>query len=180
MLKAFNTFRKSLKVWHVAPLFLPLLLGSTNIRISPAASSLQGAVPSIPTSVLIDRELAKFRQTQPLPSQVLSTFSARPLPHKNQQVAAVHQMQPKARAASQSSSSTATTTSTASAQASLASLATPKPAQNLPPIPLRVAIALKAKTLTIATSDNGAIANQNGQVLGQLTAQTGRCRHAAV
>lgn len=181
MLKAFNTFRDSLKVWlqvrlkvwHVAPLFLPLLLGSTNIRVSPASSSLQGAVPSIPTSVLIDRELAKFRNTQPLPSQVLSTFSARPLPHKDQKVAAVRKTQPKALVKSQSSSSNVATAPTVAAQASLASLAMPKPAQNLPPIPLRVAIAFKAKTLTIATSDNGAIANQNGQVLGQLTAQTG-------
>ncbi len=173
MIKAFNTFRKSLKVWHVAPLFLPLLLGSTNVRVSPAVSSLQGAVPSITTSVLIDRELARFRQTQPLPSQVLSTFLARPLPHKNQKTAVAPKMQPKAHAVSQHSSSAAITTPTSPAQASLASLAAPKPAQNLPPIPLRVAIAFKAKTLTIATSDNGAIVNQNGQVLGQLTAQTG-------
>jgi stage II sporulation protein D len=170
MLKAFNTFRKSLKVWHVAPLFLPLLLGSTNIRVSPATSSLQGAVPPIPTSVLIDRELAKFRQTQPLPSQILSTFAARPVLHKKEKAAVAHKMQPKALAASQTSSSAAPS---APAQAALATLAAPKPAQNLPPILLRVAIALKAKTLTIATSNQGAIVDHKGQVLGQLTAQTG-------
>jgi peptidoglycan hydrolase-like amidase len=88
-------------------------------------------------------------------------------------VASKPQLKAKALATAQSAQSTLTSAPTGHAQATLASLTTPKPAQNLPPIPLRVAIALKAKTLTIATSDNGAITDQKGQALGQLTAQTG-------
>jgi stage II sporulation protein D len=172
MVKAFNIFRKSLsawplRVWHIAPLCLPLLLGSTNIRVSPAASSLQ-SVPPVPTSVFIDRELAKFRQTQSLPSQVLSTFPKQFLPHSQRQKAtAVRKVQSKA-PATRPKPLPATP-----AQASLASLSAPKPAQNLPPIPIRVAIALNAKNLTIATSDNGSITDRDGRVLGQLPAQTG-------
>jgi stage II sporulation protein D len=174
MIKAFNILRQSprvwpLKIWHVAPLFLPLLLGSTNIRVSPAASGLQSAVPPLPTNVLIDRELAKFRQNQALPSQVLSTFPRQSLPHHNtQKASAAHKAaRTKALAAKQKP------LPATPAQASLSSLTAPKPAQNLPPIPIRVAIALNAKTLTIATSDNGSITDQNGKALGQLPAQTG-------
>jgi stage II sporulation protein D len=179
MIKAFNTALKSLKIWHIAPLFLPLLLGSTNIRVSPAASNLQGAAPSLPTNVLIGRELAKFRQTQTLPSQILSTFPRQPLPHNalphnalsnnpiTHKTTAAYKAQAKATAAKQKP------LPTTPAQASLAFLTAPKPAQSLPPIPIRVAIALKAKALTIATSDNGSITDQNGRVLGQLPAQTG-------
>jgi stage II sporulation protein D len=175
MVKAFNTLRKSfrawpltLKVWHVAPLCLPLLLGSTNVRVSPAASTPQNAIPPVPTTVLIDRELARFRQTQSLPSQVLSTFPKQSLPHHpTQKAAAVDKKHPKAPVA-QRKPLPATP-----AQASLASLSAPKPAQNLPPIPIRVAIALNAKALTIATSDNGSITDRDGRVLGQLPAQTG-------
>jgi stage II sporulation protein D len=172
MVKAFNTVFKSLRMWHVAPLFLPLLLGSTNIRISPAASNLQNAAPPVSTTVLINRELEKFRQTQTLPSQILSAFPRQSLPPTNlhnttNKTAAVHKVQSKTPAAKQKP------LSATPAQASLVSLRAPKPAQNLPPIPIRVAIALNAKTLTIATSDNGSITDQTGRVLGQLPAQTG-------
>ncbi|WP_404786676.1 SpoIID/LytB domain-containing protein [Altericista sp. CCNU0014] len=173
MLKAFNASIQSLRIWHIAPLFLPLLLGSTSARTSPAIST-PAIVPPVPTSVLIDRELAKFRQQpQPLPSQVLSTFSRPSLSKpKPQAIATVPQSQakaPKTQRASSSSSSPAS----APPQATLAALSAPKPARNLPFIPLRVAIAFKAKTLSITTSDNGAIADGNGRVLGQLAAQTG-------
>jgi stage II sporulation protein D len=173
MFKAFNTFRKSLsawpvRVWHVAPLCLPLLLGSTNVRVSPAASNPQNAIPPLPTNVLIDRELAKFRQTQSLPSQVLSTFPKQSLPHHpTQKAAAVDKNHPKAPVVRHKP------LPATPAQASLASLSAPKPAQKLPPIPIRVAIALNAKALTIATSDNGFITDRDGRVLGQLPAQTG-------
>jgi stage II sporulation protein D len=179
MIKAFKIGLKSLKIWHIAPLFLPLLLGSTNIRVSPATSNLQGAAPSLPTNVLIGRELAKLRQTQTLPSQILSTFPRQPLPHNapphnalfnspvTHKTAVATKPQAKATAAKQKP------LPATPAQASLASLTAPKPAQSLPPIPIRVAIALKAKALTIATSDNGSITDQNGRVLGQLPAQTG-------
>jgi stage II sporulation protein D len=178
MVKAFNTVRKSLrawplkvwplKIWHVAPLCLPLLLGSTNIRVSPAASDLLSVIPSVPTTVLIDRELAKFRQTQSLPSQVLNTFPKQSLPrHPIQQTAAVHKKRHQALAAPPKP------LPATPAQASLAALSSPKPAQNLPPIPIRVAIAINVKALTIATSDNGSITDQEGRVLGQLPAQTG-------
>jgi stage II sporulation protein D len=178
MVKAFNTFRKSLsawplnarplKLWHVAPLCLPLLLGSTNIRVSPAASNLQTALPPIPTTVLIDRELAKFRQTQSLPSQVLSTFPKQSLPHRPmQKAAAVSNKHPKTSAARPKP------LPATPAQASLASLSAPKPAKNLPPIPIRVAIAINVKALTIATSGNGFITDREGRVLGKLPAQTG-------
>ena len=172
MVKAFNTVFKSLRIWHIAPLFLPLLLGSTNIRISPAASNLQSAAPPVSTNVLITRELEKFRQTQTLPSQVLSAFPRQSLPpthlhNTSNKTAAVHKVQSKASAVKQKP------LPTTPAQASLASLSAPKPAQNLPPIPIRVAIALNAKNLTIATSDNGSITDQTGRVLGQLPAQAG-------
>jgi stage II sporulation protein D len=181
MFKAFNTVLKSLRVWHIAPLFLPLLLGSTNVRVFPAASAFQGTIPPVPTNVLIDRELAKFRQSQPLPSQVLSTFpgrthskpiasgrtaSGRNDSQTSQKIAAARQSQPKPQAVRQKSP-------TAAPQASLASMAAPQPAHNLPPIPLRVAIALNTKTLDIATSDNGVVVDQSGRILGQLTAQAG-------
>jgi stage II sporulation protein D len=172
MLKALNTSIQSLKIWHIAPLFLPLMLGSTNVRVSPAAST-RVAIPPIPTSVLIDRELAKFRQQpQPLPSQVLSTFSKPSPARQKAQAVAVSKSQSKAPTAQQPSSQQVSSAS-AHPQASLGFLAAPRPAHNLPPIPLRVAIALQAKTLSIATSDNGSITDQNGRVLGQLTAQTG-------
>ncbi len=172
MVKAFNTVFKSLRIWHIAPLLLPLLLGSTNIRISPAAPNLQSAAPPVSTNVLISRELEKFRQTQTLPSQILSAFPRQSLPPNNlhnttNKTAAVHKVQSKTPAIKQKP------LPATPAQASLASLAAPKPAQNLPPIPIRVAIALNAKTLTIATSDNGSITDQTGRVLGQLPAQTG-------
>ncbi len=173
MLKALNTSIQSLKIWHIAPLFLPLMLGSTNVRISPAAST-RVAIPPIPTSVLIDRELAEFRQQpqpQPLPSQVLSTFYKPSPAQQKAQALAVPKSQSKAPTAQQPSSQQVS--SSAHPQASLGVLAAPKAARNLPPIPLRVAIALQAKTLSIATSDNGSITDQNGRVLGQLTAQTG-------
>lgn len=178
MLKAFNTSIQSLRIWHIAPLFLPLLLGSTNVRVSPAAST-RVALPLIPTSVLIDRELAKFRQQpQPLPSQVLSTFSTPSATRqKSQAIAAASKSQSKTPAAQQPSSqqkpSQQMSSASAHPQASLGFLAAPKPARNLPPIPLRVAIALQAKTLSLATSDNGSITDLNGRVLGQLAAQTG-------
>jgi stage II sporulation protein D len=173
MVKAFNTLRQSLRIWHIAPLFLPLLLGSTNVRLSPAASRLS-TVPAVPTSVFIDRELAKFRQTQTLPSQVLNTFPKYSAP-QNVYKAATHQkVQPKALVQKKSSAQQKSLPAQPS-QASLASMSSmtaPKPAQNLPPIPIRVAIALNAKALTIATSDSGSITDQNGRVLGQLPAQT--------
>jgi stage II sporulation protein D len=173
MVKAFNIFRNSLKawplkIWHVAPLCLPLLLGSTNIRVSPAASGVPSVIPPVPTTVLIDRELAKFRQTQSLPSQVLNTFPKQSLPRPPiQKTAAAHKKRTQVPAAPPKS------LPATPAQASLASLSAPKPAQNLPPIPIRVAIAINVKALTIATSDNGFITDQEGRVLGQLSAQTG-------
>ena len=57
------------------------------------------------------------------------------------------------------------------AEATLAMAEAPKPAQNLPPIPIRVAIAIDASNLAIATSDAGVIVDQNGRVLGKLDAQ---------
>lgn len=172
MLKAFNTVFKSLRIWHIAPFFLPLLLGSTNIRISPAASNLQSSAPPVSTTVLINRELEKLRQTQILPSQLLNTFPRQSLPPNNlhnttNKTAAAHKVQSNTPAVKQKA------LPATPAQASLVSLIAPKPAQNLPPIPIRVAIALNAKTLTIATSDNGSITDQAGRVLGQLPAQTG-------
>jgi stage II sporulation protein D len=173
MIKAFNTSIQALRIWHIAPLFLPLLLGSTNVRVSPAAST-RVALPPIPTSVLIDRELAKFRQQpQPSPSQVLNTFSKSSPAQPKSQMAAIPQSQSKGATTQPKSSQPLSSASAHPQQASLASLVAPNPARNLPPIPLRVAIALQAKTLSIATSDNGSITDRNGRVLGQLAAQTG-------
>lgn len=59
------------------------------------------------------------------------------------------------------------------AQASIAAAAVPQPAHHLPPIPLRVAIAIDTSALSIATSESGAVVDASGRVIGELSAQNG-------
>ncbi|MGB8698113.1 MAG: SpoIID/LytB domain-containing protein, partial [Thermosynechococcaceae cyanobacterium] len=59
------------------------------------------------------------------------------------------------------------------AEPRLAKTTAPQPAKNLPPIPIRVAIATEAKTIALSTSDAGVVVDANGHVIGHLTAQAG-------
>jgi stage II sporulation protein D len=170
-----NPFIKSLRNWHVAPLCLPFLLGSTTLQNS--SSSVPAAVNPPPS---ISQLLAAQGITKPQPSSAQSAlFPAQTLNSypkgssaKNQARQPL-QYQGRAQQERQTQQTQAAKRSTASkAEAALAMAQAPKPAKNLPPIPIRVAIARDVSDLAIATSDAGVIVDQNGRVLGKLDAQT--------
>jgi stage II sporulation protein D len=172
-----NTFIQSLRIWHIAPLCLPFLLGSTSLQsTSPSAPVAVNPPPSI-SQLLAEQGITTPQQSSPqsasLPAQTLGSLTQSSSTQSSlvkTQAKQPLQYQGKAQQAQQAQ--TAKYAAAKRTEASLAMAQAPKPAQNLPPIPIRVAIATDATTLAIATSDAGVIVDQSGRVLGKLEAQT--------
>ncbi len=171
-----NTFIQSLRIWHIAPLCLPFLLGSTSLQsTSPSAPVAVNPPPSI-SQLLAEQGITTPQQSSPqsasLPAQTLGSLtkssSTQSSPVKTQ---AKQPLQYQGQA-QQEQAQTAKHAAAKRTEATLAMAQAPKPAQNLPPIPIRVAIATDATTLAIATSDAGVVVDQSGRVLGKLEAQT--------
>lgn len=128
------------------------------------------------TAKVLDRD---FLTPPPLelPGRTLTAFAPRPTapqpisPHPASPKPSVQRPQVPQKPVAQTARSTQVPAQTP-AQARLAMAAAPKPALNLPPIPIRVAIAKDAKGLSVGTSDAGAVVDQGGKVIGQLSANT--------
>jgi stage II sporulation protein D len=171
---AFKTLTQSLRLWHVAPLCLPLFLGSTNAQnLSALAPTAVVAPPPTVTQLLAQQGIAVSHSSQSsrLPAQTLNAF-AKAQPKQPLQYQSRRQQAQARSQQSQMQSQKAKSSSSQRPQAALAMAEAPKPARNLPFIPIRVAISTDAPVLAIATSDAGAIVDQEGKVLGALTAQT--------
>lgn len=162
---AFNTVIRSFRVWHVAPLLLPFLLGSAALQVSPAPTTAKTVVPPLSITSLLNHSQFSSPQTPDLPSRTLNALSHR--------LSSKQASQPSAPQKPKTRSTPRHQPSPPSAQAAIASKPAPTPAHHLPPIPIRVAVAIDSKTLTIATSETGIVIDQSGRALGQLTAQTG-------
>ncbi len=162
----FNTLIQSLRVWHIAPLLLPFLLGSAALRVAPyPPTAAKPVVPPLSITSLLSNSKFSSLQTPELPSHTLNALSQR---SSSKQASRPSKSQkPKTQSTHQQQSSSP------SAQTSIAAAKTPTPAHHLPPIPIRVAVVIDSKTLTIATSDTGVVMDRAGRALGQLTAQTG-------
>jgi stage II sporulation protein D len=170
-----NTFVQSLRIWHIAPLCLPFLLGSTTLQNSSSSVPVRINPPLSVSQLLAAQGITKSQQTSTqsalFPAQTLNSFTKssfaktqtrQPLQYQGQ--AQQKRQEQQAQAAKRSPAR--------KAEAALAMAAAPKPAQNLPPIPIRVAIAIDATDLAIATSDAGGVIDQSGRILGKLDAQT--------
>jgi stage II sporulation protein D len=172
-----NTFIQSLRIWHIAPLCLPFLLGSTSLQsTSPSAPVAVNPPPSI-SQLLAEQGITKPQQSSPqsasLPAQTLSSFTKGSSPKGSSvKTQAKQLLQYQGQAQQEQQAQTEKHASARKGGATLAMAQAPKPAQNLPPIPLRVAIATDATTLAIATSDAGVVVDQSGRILGKLDAQT--------
>jgi stage II sporulation protein D len=162
---AFNTVIRSFRVWHVAPLLLPFLLGSAALQVSPSPPTAKTVVPPLSITSLLNHSQFSSPQTSDLPSRTLNALS--------QHSPSKHSSQPFAPQKPKTRSTPRHQPSSPSAQAAIAPKPAPTPAHHLSPIPIRVAVAIDSKTLTIATSDTGIVVDQSGRALGQLTAQTG-------
>ncbi len=172
-----NPLIRSLRIWHIAPFCLPFLLGSTTLQnSSPLAPAAVIPPPSV-SQLLAAQGITKTQQSSTqsalFPAQTLSSFtkssstkgaSAKTQTRKPLQYQGQEQQKRQAEAANHSPAR--------KAEAALAMAEAPKPARNLPPIPIRVAIAIDAANVMIATSEAGAVIDQSGRVLGKLDAQT--------
>jgi stage II sporulation protein D len=173
-----KTLIRPLRIWHLMPLCLPFLLGSTTLQnSSPLAPTAVIPPPSV-SQLLASQGIIKPQQPSSqsalFPAQTLNSFTKgsftkaqtkQPLQYQGQaQQERQAQQAQAAKLAAKHSSARKT-------EATLAMAEAPKPAQNLPPIPIRVAIAIDASNLAIATSDAGGIVDQSGRVLGKLDAQ---------
>lgn len=179
----FKSFTQSLRIWHVAPLCLPLFLGSTSARnfstLSPAPVT---ASPTTVAQLLSEQGISLTRtapaqqpsQTSFLPASPPQAKQRQPLQYQSQQRQAQNQSQTKSVQKTAQKNATQKSASTDSPpqkyQAALAQ--GPEPARNLPPIPIRVAVAVDSPGFAVATSDAGAVIDSSGRVLGRLTAQT--------
>ncbi len=170
-----NTFIKSLRIGHVAPLCLPFLIGSTTLQTSSPSTPVAVDSPPSVSQLLADQGITKPQQSSAqsalFPAQTLNSFTKgsstktqarQPLQYQGQAQQERQGRQTKAEKQSPARK----------AEAVLAMAKAPKPAQSLPPIPIRVAIATDASSLAIATSDAGVIVDRSGRVLGKLDAQT--------
>ncbi len=174
---AIKNLTQSVRIWHIAPLCLPLFLGSTNVQQIPPASA-----PIVAASLTNAQLLAKQGITvSPSQSAVPAAQTSISLPEgtKAQHQSLAYQSQQKSLAMNSAAQSQVDKTKAKTAiqptrapQVDVAVAAAPKPARNLPPIPIRVAVAVDAPTLAVATSDAGVVADQNGRILGTLTPQT--------
>ncbi|HEY9826319.1 MAG TPA: SpoIID/LytB domain-containing protein [Stenomitos sp.] len=180
MNQAFNAFLRSLRIWHIAPLCLPILLGSTNARVLSTANPVHTPV-AIPNG--LPRNLLSFDASSTnLPGRTITAMSEalRPSPVQPKGLNATAALpqkrsaaQPVKSATRQSSVQTAANPAPQPTQAALSVAALPQPARNLPPIPIRVAVATKAQSLTVATSEAGVVVDASGRMLGQMVPQTG-------
>jgi stage II sporulation protein D len=167
-----NTFIQSFRIWHIAPLCLPFLLGSTSLQsTTPSAPVAVNPPPSI-SQLLAEQGITKPQHSSPqsasLPAQTLGSLTK----SSSVKTQAKQPLQYQGQAQQEQQAQTEKHATAKRAEATLAMAQAPKPAQNLPPIPLRVAIATDATTLAIATSDAGVIVDQSGRILGKLDAQT--------
>jgi stage II sporulation protein D len=179
--KAFYKFLPSFKIWHIAPLCLPLLLGSAAVRHLPISAPAADAPPATEKGLARD-----FLLSQPteLPSRTLAALGSQKLPQQpvfsrgrsadqqrsEAQKRALQPLVSQTKAAPQSTPRNAMTRPKPPAEAAIRMAAAPQPARNLPPIPLRVAIVRDAKMLSVGTSDAGAVATTEGTVIGQFSA----------
>jgi stage II sporulation protein D len=175
-----NNFIQSLRTWHIAPLCLPFLLGSTTLQSSSTSAPIAVIPPPSVSQLLAAQGITQTQQSSTqsalFPAQTLSSFtkgsSAKGLFAKTQaRQSRQHQGQAQQKQQEQQVQDTRHS-SARKPEAALAMAKAPKPAQNLPPIPIRVAIATDATDLAIATSDAGVVVDQSGRVLGKLDAQT--------
>jgi hypothetical protein len=170
-----NTFIKSLRIGHVAPLCLPFLIGSTTLQTSSPSKPVAVDSPPSVSQLLADQGITKPKQSSAqsalFPAQTLNSFtkgsSAKTQARQPLQYQGQAQQERQGRQAKAEKQSPAR-----KAEAVLAMAKAPKPARSLPPIPIRVAIATDASSLAIATSDAGVIVDRSGRVLGKLDAQT--------
>jgi stage II sporulation protein D len=174
-----NPSIRSLRIWHIAPFCLPFLLGSTTVQhSSPLAPTAVAPPPSV-SQLLAAQGITKTQQSSSqsalFPAQTLNSFT-KGSPTKGSlpktQTRQSLQYQGQAQQERQRQQAQATHSSARKAEAALAMAEAPKPAKNLPPIPIRVAIAIDASNVEIATSDAGVVVDQSGRVLGKLDAQT--------
>jgi stage II sporulation protein D len=159
-----NTSIRSLRVWHIAPLLLPFLLGSAALRVSPYPPAAKTVVPPLSITSLLNHSQISSPQPE-LPSQALNALSHHSSSKQASQTSAPQKTKTQPTPQKQPSSSPART--------AIAPKPAPTPAHHLPPIPIRVAVAINSKTLTVATSDTGVVMDRAGRALGQLIAQTG-------
>jgi stage II sporulation protein D len=165
MNQTLKTLIKPLKIWHIAPLLLPLLLGSASMRVASSPPSTGNVASPLLTSNLPKNLRSLFPQQPQLPSKTVKSLSQSPAVEQQKAASQTTKSQTNPQQASQPKSSSS------ASQASIARAESPQPARNQSPIPLRVAVAIDAQTLTVATSDPGIIMDQAGRALGQLTAQ---------
>ncbi|MCG9892153.1 MAG: SpoIID/LytB domain-containing protein [Thermosynechococcaceae cyanobacterium MS004] len=175
------SFLKSLRIWHVAPLCLPFLLGSAKLQGSaPPTTPTAIAPPPFTVAQLLAQEgifVSKSSALQPqLPSQALTAFTKGQL-GSSQRYQSKQEPGQESEPVQQTQNLQTQNAQTAASvpsrhEAALALGEAPKPATNLPPIPLRVAIARNVDTVAIATSDAGVVTDQSGRVLGSLSPQT--------
>lgn len=181
MNQAFNAFLQSLRIWHIAPLCLPILLGSTNARVLSTANPVHPPL-AIPSG--LPRTLLSFDSSPSnLPGRTITAMSEtlKPSPVQPQALKPTAAAQPKKLSSTQPGQPSTRQSGVRAnaqpapqpAQAAISVAALPQPALNLPPIPIRVAVARKAQTLTVATSDAGVLVDASGRVLGQIAPQTG-------
>jgi hypothetical protein len=183
--KAFHRFLPSIKIWHIASLCLPLLLGAAAVRHLPISTP-TADIPSTTTDESFAKEFLRSRPSTELPSRTLAALGSQSLPQQSV-LPAARTMEPQSsgmqKRVSQSSSQrmnaapksvarNAMTQPQPPAEAAIRMVAAPQPARNLPPIPLRVAVARDAKILSVGTSDAGFVSTTEGTGIGQLSANT--------
>ena len=153
--------RLSFKFVYIVPLLLPFLLGSTAVQSSLRSQSVAvDDAPQVSSQESVDdllKQVMASTVSQPAVPQPQATAPANPN--------AVTPPQTPPAATSQPVSPQQT--------ASIQAPATLQPAADLPEIPLRVAIAIDAPTLAVATSSNGVIVDQAGNQLATLQPQAG-------
>ncbi|MGB8700980.1 MAG: hypothetical protein WCD18_16325, partial [Thermosynechococcaceae cyanobacterium] len=143
------------------PLCLPFLLGSATLRTAAPTASVVAAPPPSLSHLFSEHELSTAHQLT-LPSQTLTSLSSQTTrPQPNRPTAAKAPASPAQKPLQKSSPQPAPP-----AEPRLAKATAPQPAKNLPPIPIRVAIAREAKTIDVATSDAGVVVDANGHVIG--------------
>ena len=175
---AIKNLTQSVRIWHVAPLCLPLFLGSTTLQqVSPSAAP-AAVAPLTNAQLLAEQGIAASpsNSSTVLPAQSLSALSKGTQAQRQSLAYQSPQQSLAMKQAAQLSRSKgkqkAPVQPARKHQVEVATAAAPKPVRNLPPIPIRVAVAVDAPTLAVATSDAGVVADQNGRILGTLTPQT--------
>jgi stage II sporulation protein D len=177
IINTFNIFIQSLRIWHIAPLCLPFFLGSTTLQeSSPSAHAPKLSSPPSVAQLLAEQGIVKTQpswpQTSQLPGKTLNSLAKGASANTFTNAQAKRALQYQGQAQQEQQAQVAKSSPSRKAEAGLATATAPKPAQNLPPIPIRVAIARDVTNLAIATSDAGVVMDQSGRILGNLTAQT--------